>query len=169
MDASTNSRFAPVCAASFATFDSESKTMRYFSYWLTIIVFFALSQTSGASIPKETVSKWQSDAQQKYTASFKSVFVDFWDKEFRKYHLHDMVGKLIDQIDSKEMLAFIMEKGEKPTQADMVTSNNLIAYFRHKHLGTEAAYAWIDLHIGKPSFVKAVFDWQTIQKEHVRP
>jgi len=131
-----------------------------------IAALLAMSHPVGASIPKEIFSKWQRDAQQKQMTSFKSVFVNFWEKEFRYYHLHGRIRQLIGQIDNQEMLAFLAHREVKPTRADLVTSDNLVAYFRHKHLGTEADYAWIDLMKGEPAFVTAVRDWQTIQKEH---
>ena len=140
--------------------------MKSFPCWVTLIAVSLMCQPASASIPKDTISKWQSERSQEYTASFKSVFVNFWNKDLRNYHLHEVVHGLIRQIDNEEMRAFLKEKGVNPDTKDILTSGNLITYLRHKDLGTEAVYGWIDLWTGNPDFRTAVLDWQAMQKEY---
>ena len=76
-----------------------------------------------------------------------------------------MIQGLIDRIDNVEMLAFLKRRGVELSPESILTSNNLIAYLQYRNLGTQAAYAWLDLTKGDPDFIKAVLDWQAIRKE----
>lgn len=140
--------------------------MGRFSHRTVIVILLILNQAVGAPLIEEETSRFWSEAQQKCSDSLKQVFVNFWDTEFRNYHQHDTVRGLIGQIDDQEMLTFLSVKGIKIDPSSLVTSDNLIAYLRYKHLGTEATYAWIDLLKGNPDFIHAVLDWQVIQKDY---
>jgi len=132
--------------------------------WLAACVF-ALRCPAGTSDPNSTWSKQLSTVQGQHIESFKSVFIAFWDRDFRDYEMHKVIRGLIDQIDNDEMLAFLQKRGVPVTPQAMVTSQNLIAYWQYKKLGTPAAYGWLDLLKGSPSFVRAVLDWNAIRQE----
>ncbi len=88
-----------------------------------------------------------------------------YETQVRNYEVQRTVMALIDQIDEAEVASFLIARGVQPDQKDAMTSANMIAYFQHKHLGTETAYAWIDLSKGSPEFVKAVVEWQALRRE----
>jgi hypothetical protein len=129
------------------------------------ICAFALSCPAGTSDPNAAWNRQFGKVQGQHIESFKSVVVAFWDRDFPSYEMHKMIRGLIDQIDNDEMLAFLQKRGVPPTPQDMVTSQNLIAYWQYKKLGTPAAYAWLDLLKGNPNFVRAVLDWNAIRQE----
>ncbi len=113
-------------------------------------------------------SKFNNQIKEKFTqgiTSLKTIVDNFQEKDFRNYELHSVILKLIEQIDEPEMLIFLEKQGIPLTPEKIITSENLIAYLQYKNLGTQAAHAWLDLTKGNPVFVKAVIDWQAIQKE----
>ena len=126
---------------------------------------FVWSSSAVGSITDQGLDGLFHKAQQQHSSASESVFMNFWGAEFKSYGLHSVVRSLIDEIDNAEMLTFLGQKGVDSNPKDLITSANLIAYLRHKHLGNEAVYAWIDLQMGKPDFVGAVLDWQSIRNE----
>ncbi len=98
-------------------------------------------------------------------SALKPTVDNFQEKDFSNYELHSVIRNLIEQIDEPEMLSFLKQRGISLTPEKVLTSENLVAYLQYKNLGTQAAYAWLDLTKGDPEFVKAVIDWQAIQKE----
>lgn len=117
----------------------------------------------------EIVKKKTGELQLLNESSLKKTTVDFWNKDFRLYHMHSNVRKCIGMIDEQEMSEFLISTGVKidPDNAsDIITPKNITAYLRYKKLGTAATYAWIDLLKAHPTFIQAVQDWQTIQQEY---
>ncbi len=136
----------------------------YLCVWLTAYACAWGSSGDPSGLEAAVKEPFRAAADQ-YTSSLKSVFVSFWDRDFRNYELHGMIQRLIDQIDNEEMLKFLQDRGVPLTPEKILTSDNLIAYWQYKKLGTPAVYAWLDLLKGNPNFVKAVLDWNAIRKE----
>ncbi|MFC1637149.1 hypothetical protein ACFL5Z_20195 [Planctomycetota bacterium] len=133
---------------------------------IALLIAYPLTQYSYTMTSTDKARAHWSETQKKQMLSIKPIVVNFWNKEFPAYHMHKTMRELIDKIDNQEMLAYLTKKGIKPTKEALVTSDNLITYFRYKGFGTKATYAWIDLLKGDPDFIRAVLDWQTIQKEN---
>ncbi len=119
---------------------------------------------SSAWAVSESVRKAIGQSFTPFKSAFLATYADFWKREFPSYEMSAVTAGLIDQINDEEMLAFLKERGVRLVPEEILTSANLIAYLQHKNLGTPAAYAWLDLTKGNPSFVRAVLDWQTIRK-----
>lgn len=132
--------------------------------WLATLSF-AVGASDGQSGPEQAVREQLRTAMDQHTTSMKSIFVNFWDRDFRKYELHRVIQSLIQRIDENEMLKFLQDRGVPLTPDKILTAENLIAYWQHKKIGTQAAWAWLDLTKGNPDFVRAVMDWNVIQQE----
>lgn len=132
--------------------------------WLATLSF-AVGASDGQSGPEQAVREQLRTAMDQQTASMKSIFVNFWDRDFRKYELHGVIHTLIQKIDEDEMLKFLQNRGVPLTPDKILTAENLIAYWQQKKIGTQAAWAWLDLTKGNPDFVRAVMDWNVIQQE----
>jgi hypothetical protein len=64
------------------------------------------------------------------------------------------------------MAFFLESRGvDLAVDAEVLTSDNIIAYLQHKKLGTPTVYAWLDLTKGDPDFARGVSDWQIIRQE----
>jgi hypothetical protein len=131
--------------------------------WLEIVKTEASYDNSSIN-----TSKFNNQMKKELTqgiTSLKSIVDNFQEKDFRNYELHSVIRDLIEQIDEPEMINFLKQRGIPLIPEKILTSENLIAYLQYKNLGTQAAYAWLDLTKGNPEFVKAATDWQIIQKE----
>lgn len=153
--------------------------------WIKALSLLLLVQTSNASISPmkgvqqkdaeiqlwssqfaEIVKKQIGEVQLLNEGSLKEVVMDFWDKDFPRYHMHSDVQKAIGRIDDQEMASFLISTGVEINTGNIIAPKNLTAYLRYKKIGTAATYAWIDIYKGHPTFIQAFLDWQTIKQEY---